>query len=344
MLELHAAALNSGNGVYHEFLIRYRKNSQIVYGIVEGKDDPVFYQGIIESFLPTGWDVQLIASGNRNNVLSALADFDWSRYPRKRICFFVDRDLSMFRVVPDPIQDNLYVTEKYSIENEAANFGTVQRVLHEVLNISAISVDDANAMRIAFEENFDFFLEAMVPIMCQIVVWQRSGKRPVLDKINPKDLFYFASGKILAKDGFDTLAKRLLYVSEKVGCDLCSEATLRQTEEEFRRLGGKERYIRGKYVLWFVVEMSLEFHREIKRFSSRYQASPKVKLSMGQNNAMSVMGPRIRCPDSLSDFLRRSYCEFIDPPVVVQESNSVAQEDPPPTILNRFFRIFAKKS
>ncbi len=96
MIEIHADALATGVVVYHEFMLLYKKTAQIVYGLVEGKEDPMFYRGLIEKYLPSGWEVDLIKSGNKDGVLKTINAFDWHRYERKRIGFFVDRDLADF--------------------------------------------------------------------------------------------------------------------------------------------------------------------------------------------------------------------------------------------------------
>lgn len=47
MLKIHEDALGSANNYYHEFLLYYKSDANIVYGIVEGKDDSMFYMGLI---------------------------------------------------------------------------------------------------------------------------------------------------------------------------------------------------------------------------------------------------------------------------------------------------------
>src|SRR5580698_4141808 len=118
MLDIHAAALASGNVPYHEFLLCYRAGERFVYGIVEGREDPCFYRGIIENMLPEGWEVRLIRAGSKKKALKVFESMDWSRFPRKRVCFFVDRDLSEFVGGETHVGDNLYVTDKYSIDSE----------------------------------------------------------------------------------------------------------------------------------------------------------------------------------------------------------------------------------
>ncbi len=114
MIQVHAEALESSNAAYHDFLLRYKVNERIVYGFVEGKDDPTFYRSLIEHNLPEGWEVVLIKSGNKDTVLSILEFMDWKRYPPKRVAFFVDRDLSEFFGGQAKVAENLYLTDNYS--------------------------------------------------------------------------------------------------------------------------------------------------------------------------------------------------------------------------------------
>jgi hypothetical protein len=344
MLDVHAAAVSTAGSIYHEFLLRYKKNDQVVYGIVEGKDDPVFYQGLIEQYLPAEWNVQLIKSGNRANVLSTLADFNWKRFSNKRICFFIDRDLSIFRATQDPISANLYITDKYSIENEAASFNTVSRLLHDVLNVTEASVQEIEILKEKFYENLQNFCEWFTPVMAQIVAWQRAGLRPALDNIFPKEMFAFSSGILTLKTGFELPEDRVKYAARKVGCDVSSREILDAVEKEFREKGGKERFIRGKYILWFVIEATLEIHREITLFCKAYSAAPKVKLTMGHANAMALVGTRIRCPQSLVEFVKKGYLEYISPSRI--EEVSVEKPDQSRSFLSQckeLLRVFFKR-
>jgi hypothetical protein len=63
MLNVHAAALANGKIAYHEFLLCYRAGQKLVYGMVEGKDDPCFYRGIIDQILPQGWRLGSLGPG-----------------------------------------------------------------------------------------------------------------------------------------------------------------------------------------------------------------------------------------------------------------------------------------
>jgi len=85
MLEILAEARESSNVVYNDFLLFYKAGQQTVYGFVEGKDDPSFYQGFIEAILPDDWSCKLIQAGNKKKVLEVYSQMDWSRFPRNAI-------------------------------------------------------------------------------------------------------------------------------------------------------------------------------------------------------------------------------------------------------------------
>jgi hypothetical protein len=180
MLEVHADALGSTNTTYHEFLHYYKATARVVYGFVEGKDDPAFYRGFIENSLPSEWDVELIRAGKKDKVLGALNSMDWLRFPKKRVCFFVDRDLSEFLGEQLPSGENLYITDNYSIENDVVTFRTMKRVLEEVLNITEFDQTEIRVIQELFESNLDTFREVMVSVMSQILIWESSSEKAYL--------------------------------------------------------------------------------------------------------------------------------------------------------------------
>lgn len=90
MLAIHADAISSKITSYHEFLLRYSETAKVVYGFVEGKEDPCFYRGLIESLLPKDWNIELWSAGNKDRVYGIHDAIDWRRFKKSRICFFVD--------------------------------------------------------------------------------------------------------------------------------------------------------------------------------------------------------------------------------------------------------------
>lgn len=310
MLDIHAKALNCISAAHHEFLLRYKVNAKVVYGIVEGKEDPMFYRGLIEKNLPDGWEVELIPAGCKDKVLKAIEAFDWTRFSPRQICFFVDRDLSCFIEDTPLTAENLYVTDNYSIENDAANFGVFKRILEEVLSISGLKPHEFDLIENRFAAGLALFCEVMTPIMAQILIWRSEGKRPCLNDIDIKNLFTFRDGAIQIRNGFETTLSRLQNVASCVGLSVATKAAIAEAEARFQEKQGTKKFIRGKYLLWFMVEMALEIHRSISSVVARFTSPPKVRVSLGMKNAMIIISPRVRCPRSLNDFLSLNYGKY----------------------------------
>lgn len=311
MLDIHADAVGRPITAYHDFLQSYSTKSKMVYGFVEGNEDPMFYRGIIENLLPSDWNVKLIPAGNRNKVLANYTDLDWTRFPLQRICFFIDRDLSNFTGDELPTYENLYITEKYAIENEAISASTFERVLQEVLNVTGASHKETETILQLFHNNWEFFIDAMVPIMVQIIQWRRNGERPCLDDIDTKNLFLFKNGRITLKPEFISYESRVEYAGKCCNLLISNRDNLACIEKEYREQNGPQIFTRGKYVLWFFVECALKIYESIATYCSKYKAPPKVHTNFGTKNALISVGPRARVPMSLREFLTKTYLEYI---------------------------------
>jgi hypothetical protein len=312
MLEIHKAALECSNVAYHEFLLFYKAAEKIVYGFVEGKDDPSFYRGLIESQLPNGWSVKLIKSGNKTEVLTIFSQMNWSRFPKKRVCFFIDRDLSEFLGGETHSGENLYITDGYSIENEAINFGTMERVLEEILGVTGLNPSEDSALQSLFESNLTAFREAMAPVMAQILLWRRAGKKVSLNNINLREIFFFENAKIKLKPEFNSSESRIHYAALRVGAVQANDTEIARAEVEFRGKHGLEKYIRGKYLLWFFIQCGKEIHKSIPLFCPRHKDVPKARIPLGSRNAIVLVGHLIRCPESLKEFVKHNYHEYIN--------------------------------
>jgi len=130
-----------------------------------------------------------------------------------------------------------------------------------------------------------------------------------LNDIRLKDFFIFEDGNIKVRD--ETALSRLQHAATYVGLQPSEQTELLKAEAEFRQGQGPEKFIRGKYMLWFLVEFALEIHRSVPSLLVRFTTSPKVRITIGSANAMVILAPRVRCPSSLQRFLDRTYVEYI---------------------------------
>lgn len=191
-----------------------------------------------------------------------------------------------------------------------------------MLSITELNPIEMARLKELFEFNSSMFREAMAPLMAQILLWRRNGIRPHLNSIQPKVFFEFVDGKIALKEEFKTASSRVRHAANALNAVPSCGEDLLSAESEFRKRHGLEKYVRGKYVLWFFVELALEIHRCIPKFCLKHTKPPKVRLSLGLGNAMVVIAPRVRCPASLQSFLQRNYCQYIEEGRTATQSTS----------------------
>lgn len=304
-------AANSGNVIFHEFLHFYRPDRQIVYGIVEGRDDPAFYRGAIDPLLPEGWLVKLIPAGTKNKVLSAFQIKEWERYPKGCVCFFVDRDLSDLIPEPCPIGDNLYITDNYSIECEVVNYRVAQRTLEEIMGVTNLTIEESEILSEVFDRNLATFRESLLPLMAQIVHWRRSGLRPCLSNFDPSIFFEYHDGIASLKPEFASVDARLAAASAALESPVSADPDLKDVQDQFCAVDGVHRFTRGKYLLKFLLDFLSAAHSAISMYCAKHSKPPGIRVSLGPKNAMAEMALRARCPASLKQFIERNYGEFI---------------------------------
>lgn len=312
MIQIHAKALNSLNPTYHVFLQRYNKSRKEVYGFVEGKDDPNFYKNMILALLPSDWEVVLFVAKSRKNVLDIYSKLDNRSYLKKRVCYFIDRDLSEFLEEYLPLEEDIFVTEKYSIENYIVNFQTFFRIIEEILNYNDLSVEQVESLEQNFNEQLETFNEIMTWWMTQILIWISQKRIINLPNLDLNYFFKFEDGKIYYKyttensyDYVDELAYKLnLPISSKIDLDnIHSKLLAEKSPIEI---------IRGKFLMWFLVEYLLHFKENCLSMIKGLDKKKKVNQEIGHKNAVINIAPRARAPQKLKDFITNNYISYIN--------------------------------
>lgn len=311
MLQIHEEAMNHAEIALHNFLLVYKSGESTVYGLVEGKDDPHFYTNIVNLYLPEKWQAKLIPAGCRDNVIALLRIFDWNRYDKNRICFYVDRDLSIFLDQELDASVNLYVTDGYSIENDLYKKENFYRVMRELYDIEVQNDAQREKIDCLIDENFNLFKDAMSHVMAQIIFWQRNNLRAPLNSIEINKFFQINEGALSVKEEFIDVEKRLQFCSASVNLENIDFAVIQEIENEFIQNNGKDKFIRGKYILWLFVETLLSICKNFNNIIPEYTGKSKEKISVGLKNALLFFGTRVRYPDSLRDFLQNNYASYI---------------------------------
>ena len=311
MLSLHGDALKSGSTSYHEFLARYSKTQKVVYGFVEGKDDPCYFRGFIEQLIPGDWDVELWPAGNKKQVYDAYSSMDWGRFPKQRVCFFADRDF--LGLVPESIVAdlNIYVTDDYSIENSLTKRGTCRRILTEVFGFVKVKHGELEDVCDRFEAELERFMVSLIPITAWMLSWRRSGRIAYINNIKMSDLFSVVEGRLRLNTGPGGCATITEYLHSRCKVHY-GGVSIQSIEIELKQSSAYRKFTRGKFLLWFLVE----FCRSVREGATAIFVScdriPHINVTVSASNAMVIIGSRGRIPESLRVFLRETYCSYIE--------------------------------
>ncbi|NER36805.1 MAG: DUF4435 domain-containing protein [Oscillatoria sp. SIO1A7] len=301
----------------HDFKLIYQKQAKCVYGFVEGNDDRTFYEYLIRPQLPEGWTVEFIKSGRKKEVLRSLENFRWGEVSRKRICFFVDRDLQDFLKNPPKPQDNLYITDGYSIENYILQDAVLLWVLRDFHKIDLLKEQQEIIKRI-IRKNEDSFFEAMMPLMAQILLWMRRGDKPTISNFLETSSNFsqfigsFDEANFSPKDRKKLLEKaaEIMKPNKEKLC-VCEDSEIAEAENEIRSRKNCRHLIHGKHALWFFVKQCEAISQAIPTLLGRSNYKYTKKPNYNRNDALIIFAPQARAPESLKDFVEQNYLSFI---------------------------------
>ncbi|KAA6314669.1 hypothetical protein EZS27_034750 [termite gut metagenome] len=310
MIDIHKQALDSSQIVLHEFKSRYNRNSNIIYGFVEGKEDPCFYRGFIENNIPSSWKVEIWPSGSKSNVYLIYSKLDWKYFNRNQVLFFVDRDLSDFVNEEKYIKaKNIYITDNYSIENDIVTKNTCDRILREICGFHELKYDESDAILNLFESQLDIFQTTLIPIMSSIIHWRKNNIKASLNNIQMKHIFTIKEGVISVENHHKD---NIIYAHERCNITSINESAINIISDAFNRNNNHKKFTRGKYLLWFLIEFCISIHRDytsIKAISITTQ--PKMTVNLSQSNGIVQIAPRCKIPSSLKQFLEHKISKYI---------------------------------
>lgn len=275
-------------------------SSKKLYFIIEGKDDIPFYGTKADEYLPDGWDLKIIPAGNRKKAIEVYYGADWSVYDKQRVMFFIDKDLSDYTGEDTPSDSNVYVTQKYAIENELCTYDTFIKALKYYYGLNDIEEADETTIEHLYSMWWTSFSELAEPIMAQILCWKSNHINSNYANFKIQNVFEIKNKTLQRNEAMhsdDDVIKELFRQS---GIDYSPTDT-----SEYRDLLNEkhlpEEYIRGKYVLAFFVKALLYIsHNSVTVLPSQKTSRPTI--SLGYEDAVSKLCGIMRTPADLRVF------------------------------------------
>ncbi len=102
------------------------------------------------------------------------------------------------------------------------------------------------------------------------------------------------------------------YIHKQCGITYESGVDVTDIEKEFRAGDRHLKFVRGKWLLWFFVEYVLNVHKHISSFLSKAAKPPQIHITFSHKNAVVLIAPRTRIPESLKTFIDNTYIAYIN--------------------------------
>ena len=163
------------DNLYHCLITKYQQNKKIIYIVVEGVDDVQYYTQFIEQYLPEDWDclfIEAAKSSKKNckeSIIKFYTDLDWKRFNNKQIIILMDQDLTKVMQKDFTAPDNVYITDKYSIENNLISSKIFCNVLTMLCNFHNFDIDNKKKLTDLFDKILAQYYNAMIDIMSYII-------------------------------------------------------------------------------------------------------------------------------------------------------------------------------
>lgn len=285
--------------VWVTFINTYRPACFDLYLFFEGKDDLSFYQPFFRQVWNGRGQFHGFNCEGKDAVIEIIAkvkpklDYEW------RGLFFIDKDIDDYCGGSKYMDEYLYETECYAIENFIAARSTLAVIWTDLLSLP---LADSRYQELCkgYDAANNSWRDAMIEVMAWVIHLRRSKHRVVLNDVSMKNIIEIdADCKCTLKVGW---AEHILAASNTNG------VTYNRTAHEavVAEIKGREpkTFIRGKFDLWFFVSFVTKV---IAAITERVPGQPSVTCSVQitHKTAIDVLAPRIQPPESLQQFVRR---------------------------------------
>ena len=285
-----------------EFKQKYKPNANTCYLIVEGRDDIAFYKCVCVRY-PALYDAEIIPAGCRKNVISTYSSLDWDYYPRNRIFFFVDRDLSEITGEYTPSAPNIYITDEYSIENSIFNLQLLMASLKVFYNMADLSEEENEILIKMYQDALNKLHLIFLPIMSWILCWKINNVECNLNNLNSPEFYYVNHGILEIKEAYKD--NNMIVRSIHKTCYVTfQERDVSVYKKMIIEHGGIQKNIRGKYLKHFFVKFLHSITESLPEiFPGR--SAPKPVVNIGEKNAVQILSGYMSVPETLNQFLSK---------------------------------------
>lgn len=245
-------SLQSDAPSYMDFLYRYDPKKKQVFAFYEGDEDSSFYHHFLRAAIDDDCELEEIVAGCKNNIIKLQQEFNWNLYNNKQIVFFIDRDLSYWLAESTHFDENIFVTDEYSVENYIVNSQGFKSWLIHFEGFARANKKEIDNMISQYEVSIADFKQKMMPIMAEAVVAKRHDPSISLSEFkisrNKSIIFDICNGHL----DFKIISERKVLEKWKLTPEHCAEIA-KQMECFSKNISHYS--VRGKWILCFMAEV-----------------------------------------------------------------------------------------
>lgn len=285
-------SLESDAPCFIEFLYRYDPKKKQVFVFYEGDEDSAFYQQFIRNTIGEDCQLEEIVAGCKNNVIKLQRTFNWSVYNKQQVIFIVDRDLSYWLGEPDDFDENVFVTDGYSVENYLVNASSFEDLLVKCLGFARAKKQEISFMVSEFQKFDQNFRNSMRLIMASAVIAKQKDKNADIGKYKPVSAIVLNLVDTENPISIPNTSKMfdLWNLNDRDNASICSQLKAFDAEPE-------KYFVRGKWHLEFMAKVGnfMRVNGELFAPSLKKQKiSPTCAVSDSQY--ITVLAPYWKAP------------------------------------------------
>lgn len=309
MLEKHKAARQKINVYIHNIRTEYKGEDNKIFIVCEGREDLGYYGQVIKRKY-SNIKIRKQYVGGREAVLKTYNAFDWSRYKKNRILFFIDCDFSYWKGEKQFIDTNVYITEQYSFENDAVNEEMFLEILEDCYGFANAQEAELEEIKRTYSKLWEKFYENSMYIMASVFVSNYVNRERYAKKISINKMIKIEDENIWVKSIKGQPVKEYLY--ENLQLTKEHESAILKIKKQFED-DRQHYFVRGKWALGFMVK-TLEYIMNNAEYyaPSLYQNSqskPNRACQLTNNGTMILIAPRMKPVRSLEKFLEANLCD-----------------------------------
>lgn len=259
--------------------------------------------------------VKYIACNGKQNVIDNYNDIDWSFYDKKRVLFFIDKDFDDY-IGKEIINDNnVFVTDCYSIENYL-----VDEIILEKFIVDNCLITNESVIKLAienFRKQHIMYVKQLKMISAWMMYCRKNSFDVSFNEIKMSDLFEIDENGILKKKSLCSYGSKFQYLCDKTNTNHFDSEGIRHYYDLINRESKPNKFIRGKYELYFMFmylkyiseKVVNEISKEVKEHnkSARRQdkiVRPKSTIQIKEENIFQVLYNKTKVPEKLKTFIQ----------------------------------------